>query len=158
MTQKGEYFAHETAVIDAPVQIGKGTKIWHFSHIMPNSEIGEGCNLGQNVFVGSNVKLGNNCTVDGHVVLDGVVEVGDNNQFFRFSSIGAPPQDLTYKGEPTKVVIGDNNIFREYVSIHRGTLKENSITSIGSDCLMMAYVHIAHDCNVNNDITPSNRQ
>ncbi|MEM7038223.1 MAG: acyltransferase [Bacteroidota bacterium] len=74
MTQKAEFFAHETAVIDDPVKIGKGTKIWHFSHIMPNAEIGEGCNLGQNVFVGSNVKLGNNCKVQNNVsIYTGVI-------------------------------------------------------------------------------------
>ena len=74
MTQKADYFAHETAVIDDPVKIGKGTKIWHFSHIMPNAEIGEGCNLGQNVFVGSNVKLGNNCKVQNNVsIYTGVI-------------------------------------------------------------------------------------
>ena len=74
MTQNAEYFAHETAVIDHPVKIGKGTKIWHFSHIMSNAEIGEACNFGQNVFVGSGVKLGNNVKVQNNVsIYAGVV-------------------------------------------------------------------------------------
>ena len=118
--------------------------------------LGEDIVIGPYSIVGPHVRLGNGCKIHSHVILDGHMECGNNNEFFQFCSIGAPPQDKTYKGEPTRVVIGDGNIFREYVSIHRGTLKENQITSIGSNNFLMAHVHLGHDVAIGSDCVFAN--
>ncbi|MCP4912304.1 MAG: acyl-ACP--UDP-N-acetylglucosamine O-acyltransferase [Oligoflexia bacterium] len=107
--------------------------------------LGDNVSVGAYAIIGPNVKLGNNCKVEAHAILDGHLSAGENNTFSSFTSIGHPPQDLSYKGEPTEVIIGDNNIFREYVSIHRGTMKEEGKTIVGSDNLFMSYVHLGHD-------------
>ena len=113
--------------------------------VSPEAIIGENVHIGAYTIVGDHVKIGKNCKIHSHVVLDGHLTMGENNEIYPFSSIGAPPQDLSYKGEETYVIIGNNNVFREYVSIHRGTLKENKKTVVGSDCLLMAHVHLGHD-------------
>lgn len=113
--------------------------------VHPEAKLGDNIEVGPYSVVGPNVELGNHCKVHSHVVIEGHTSIGDYNEFFQFSSIGAAPQDTSYKGEPTKVVIGDRNIFREYVSVHRGTLKENQVTTVGSNNLLMAYVHLGHD-------------
>lgn len=121
------------------------------SSIHPTAIIHEGAELADSVVVGpysiigANVKIGAGSKIHSHVVIDGHTTIGENNEFYQFCSIGAPPQDLTYKGEPTRTEIGNNNIFREYVSIHRGTKKENELTKVGDNCLMMAHVHLGHD-------------
>lgn len=126
------------------------------SFVHPEAQIGEGVKIGPFCSVGANVKIGKNTILHSHVVIDGHTEVGENNKFFQFTSIGAPPQDTGYKGEPTRTIIGDNNTFREYVSVHRGTLKQNSETKIGSNSLFMAYVHFGHDVTVGNNVTIAN--
>lgn len=113
--------------------------------IYEGAKIAENVSVGPYSIVGANVEIGEGSVVHAHVVLDGHTTIGKNNQIFQHCSIGTPPQDLTYKGEPTRVEIGDNNIFREYVSIHRGTMKDNGVTRLGSDSLLMAYVHLGHD-------------
>lgn len=126
--------------------------------IHPTAFVHEGAKLGENVEVGAysvigpNVEIGNNTKVFSHAVIEGHTKIGENNQFFQFCSIGAQPQDLSYKGEPTLTVIGDNNVFREYVSVHRGTLKDNQITKIGNNCLLMAKAHVGHDAIVGNNV------
>lgn len=126
--------------------------------IHPTAFVHEGAKLGENVEVGAysvigpNVEVGNNTKIYSHVLIEGHTTIGENNKFFQFCSIGAEPQDLSYKGEPTKTVIGDNNVFREYVSVHRGTLKDNQITKIGSNCLLMAKAHVGHDAIVGNNV------
>jgi UDP-N-acetylglucosamine acyltransferase len=94
------------------------------------------------------VALGENCTLVSHVVLDGHTRLGAGNIIHPFASIGVPPQDLSYKGEPTKLEIGDGNDIRECVTISRGTTKGGGVTRIGSGNLLMAYAHIGHDCQV----------
>lgn len=127
------------------------------SNIHPTAIISDGAKLHESVKVGAysiigpQVSLGEGCVVHSHVVLDGNTTAGLNNEFFQFGSIGAPPQDLTYKGEDTKVVIGDNNVFREYVSIHRGTTKENYVTTVGNNNLLMAHAHVGHDVVMGNN-------
>ncbi len=116
------------------------------SIIASGALIGKNVSIGPYCVIGDNVEIGDGTTLHSHVVLDGNTKIGKNNEIFQFCSIGAPPQDLTYRGEPTRVEIGDNNIIREYVSIHRATTKEENVTKIGSDCMIMSYVHIAHDC------------
>jgi UDP-N-acetylglucosamine acyltransferase len=113
--------------------------------VHPEAMIGENVSIGAYSLVGANVSIGEGTIVHSHVLIDGHTEIGEKNQFFPFSSIGSPPQDLTYKGEPTRTVIGNNNVFREYVSVHRGTKKENEITQVGNNCMLMAYVHLGHD-------------
>lgn len=125
--------------------------IWE-SGIHPTAIISQGAKLGQNVtvgpwsIIGPHVEIGDDCRIHSHVTIDGHTTIGKNNEFHPYCLIGAPPQDLTYKGEPTKVVIGDNNIFREYTNVHRATMKENQVTKIGSNCFIMGQTHIAHDC------------
>lgn len=126
------------------------------SLIDPNAKIHESVKIGPFCIVGPNVEIGANSVLYSHVVIDGHTAIGEGNQFFQGCSIGAPPQDTSYKGEPTRTVIGNNNIFREYVSVHRGTLKENLVTTIGSNCLFMAYVHAGHDVVVGNNCTIAN--
>lgn len=127
-------------------------------NIHPTAIVHDGAKIGENVLIGPysiigpNVVLGDNCKVRSHVLIDGHTTVGKNNDFYQFGSIGAEPQDTSYKNEPTRTVIGDNNIFREYVSIHRGTLKDKEVTTIGNNGLYMAHVHVGHDCIVGNNV------
>ena len=120
--------------------------------IHPTAIISDGATFDENVsvgpysIIGPNVKIGSGTIVKSHVVIEGDVEIGKNNTFFQVCSIGAPPQDTSYKNEPTKVKIGDNNTFRESCTVHRATTKENMMTIVGSGGLFMAYSHIAHDC------------
>lgn len=113
--------------------------------ISKGAVIGENVSIGPFCVIGPNIEIKDNCKIHSHVVMDGHMIIGENNEFFPFCSIGAAPQDLTYKNEPTRVEIGNNNVFREYVSIHRGTLKEDKITRVGNDNLLMAHVHLGHD-------------
>jgi UDP-N-acetylglucosamine acyltransferase len=121
------------------------------SNIHSTAIIHEGAELASDVtvgpysIIGPNIKIDTGCEIQSHVILEGHTTIGKNNRIFHFSSIGTPPQDMTYKDEPTETIIGDNNIFREYVSIHRGTLKENKKTVVGSNCMLMAHVHLGHD-------------
>ena len=126
------------------------------SIIDPSAKIHETVKIGPFCIVGANVIIGANSVLHSHVVIDGYTTVGEGNNFFQGCSIGAPPQDTSYKNEPTRTVIGNNNIFREYVSIHRGTLKENSLTQIGDNCFFMAYVHAGHDVTVGNNVIIAN--
>lgn len=112
------------------------------------AEIGEKSLVGPYCVIGKNVKIGKNTIIAAHVVIQGDTTIGDNNKFHPFSSIGGEPQDLSYKGERTKVVIGNGNEFREYISINRGTLKQDGITIIGSYGYYMSYSHIGHDVTI----------
>lgn len=119
--------------------------------IHPTSIIAEGakvpasCTVGPYCTIGADVVLGERCELVSHVVLDGHLTMGDDNRVFSFACLGIAPQDLKYKGEPTELVIGNKNDIREYVTISRGTVGGGGITRLGSDCLIMAYVHIGHD-------------
>ena len=113
--------------------------------VSPKAEIAENVEIGAFSIVGENVKIAKNCVIKAHVNIEGHTSIGENNQFFSFCTIGAPPQDLTYKNEPTETIIGKDNIFREYVSIHRGTAKDRGKTTIGDQSLFMSYVHLGHD-------------
>jgi UDP-N-acetylglucosamine acyltransferase len=100
--------------------------------------------------------MGEHCELISHVVLQGPTKLGSHNRIFPFAVIGMGPQDLTYKGEPTRLEIGDHNEIREYVTIHRGTVKGGQLTQVGSHCLIMAYAHIAHDCFVRDHVIMAN--
>ncbi len=120
--------------------------------VAPEAKFEDNVNIGPYCIIGPDVVIGEGTRLRSHVVIDGHVTIGKNNDIYQFCSIGAPPQDVSYKGEPTRVVIGDNNIFREYVSIHRGTLKQDQITIVGSNCLFMAYVHVGHDVRIGDKV------
>jgi UDP-N-acetylglucosamine acyltransferase len=129
----------------------------HASSIVdPAAKLHETVKVGPFCIVGPNVEIGANTVLHSHVVIDGHTTIGEDNKFFQGCSIGAPPQDNSYKGEPTRVVIGKNNTFREYCSVHRGTLKENHVTTIGDNSLFMAYVHVGHDVVIGNNCTIAN--
>lgn len=123
--------------------------------IMEGAVLGENNNIGPYSIVGSNVRLGDNNILKSHVVLDGHTTIGNNNQFFSFASIGSITQDKKYQGEESYLVIGNNNVFREYTTANPGTFK-GSTTKIGNNCLFMASSHVAHDCFVGNDVTLAN--
>jgi len=116
--------------------------------VAPDARVPESCIIGPYCTVGSEVILGEECRLISHVVVDGRTRVGSRNRIYPFTSIGVEPQDLKYGGEATETEIGDNNTIRECVTISRGTAKGGGITRIGSDNLLMAYVHIGHDSQV----------
>jgi UDP-N-acetylglucosamine acyltransferase len=118
--------------------------------VAPGAQVPASCNIGPYCTIGDEVRLGEECTLISHVVLDGRTRIGWRNTFFPFCSIGMPPQDLKYKGEPTETEIGDGNTIRESVTISRGTTGGGGITRLGSGNLLMAYVHIGHDSQVGN--------
>lgn len=110
--------------------------------------VGKGSVIGPWTLVAANVVIGDNCRIHSHVVIKGPTTLGNGNEIFQFASIGEDCQDLKYAGEETRLVIGDNNSFRESCTIHRGTIQDNALTQIGSNNLFMAYTHVAHDCMV----------
>jgi len=115
------------------------------------AEIGEGTTIGPHAMIGPGVRLGANCRVGASAVVDGWTEIGDDTEIYPFASIGLAPQDLKYRGEATRLVIGRSNIFREFVTINRGTRGGGGVTRIGDRNVFMAYVHVAHDCHVGDD-------
>jgi len=118
--------------------------------IEPSAIIGKNVTIGPWTYVGENVVIGDDCEISSHVVIKGPTRIGNGNRIFQFASIGEDCQDLKYDNEPTELVIGDNNVFRESCTIHRGTIQDQSLTQIGSNNLFMAYTHVAHDCMVGN--------
>jgi UDP-N-acetylglucosamine acyltransferase len=118
--------------------------------IAANAKIPSSCTIGPYCIVGPDVELGENCELMSHVVIQGPTKIGSNNRFFAFATIGIEPQDISYKGEPTRLEIGNDNVIREYVSINRGTNKGGGITCVGSHILIMAYSHIGHDSQIGN--------
>jgi len=124
--------------------------------IHPTAIVAEGavvpasCTVGPYCTIGPHVVLGEDCELVSHVVLDGHLTAGARNKFYSFACVGIAPQDLKYKGEPTAVVLGDDNTIREYVTISRGTPGGGGTTRVGSGCLIMAYTHIGHDSVIGN--------
>jgi UDP-N-acetylglucosamine acyltransferase len=118
------------------------------AHVHPSARIGEGTRIGPQAIVGPDVTIGRNCQIGASVVIDGWTEIGDDTQIYPMASIGLAPQDLKYRGERTRLTIGRRNIFREFVTINRGTAGGGGETIIGDNNLFMAYVHVAHDCHI----------
>ncbi len=118
------------------------------ARIAPGAQLAAGVRVGPYCVVGPQVRIGPGSILESHVVVDGDTEIGAGNHFHPFSSIGLAPQDLKYRGEPSRLVVGDRNVFREFVTVHRGTTGGGWVTRIGSDNLLMAYAHVAHDCAV----------
>ncbi|MAZ79446.1 MAG: acyl-[acyl-carrier-protein]--UDP-N-acetylglucosamine O-acyltransferase [Gammaproteobacteria bacterium] len=126
------------------------------SIISPKAKIGENVIIGPYCVINDDVKIGNNVQLKAHVYLDGNTTIGDDCVFFPYCSIGTIPQDLKYKGEESNLVIGSNNIFREYVTVNPGTEGGGLITRIGNNCLFMISSHIAHDCLIGNNVVMVN--
>ena len=122
--------------------------------IHPKAQIGSGCEIGPFSVIGEHVTLGENCKLHSHVVVDGHTTLGQHNEIFPFATIGKKTQDLKWKGGVTRLVIGDRNVFREGVTIHCAT-SDGDATVVGSDNLLLTYVHIAHDCILGNHIIMS---
>lgn len=129
---------HPTAVVEQGAEIGANVKIGAYS------------------VVGPNVKIGDGSVIAPHVFIDGHTTIGENNKIYSYTAIGGEPQSVAYKDEPTLTVIGDNNVFRENITVNRGTSIDDGITSIGDNNLFMAYVHIAHDCRLGSNLLFSN--
>ncbi len=118
--------------------------------VAPSARLGRGVRIGAYAVVGEAVELGDACVLHPHAVVNGPARLGRENVLHPFCSIGGDPQDMKYAGERTELVAGDANIFREYVTVSRGTLQGGGVTCLGSHNLFMAYVHIAHDCQIGN--------
>jgi UDP-N-acetylglucosamine acyltransferase len=128
-----------------------GVRIHPSAVVMKGAEIGAGTIVGANAVIGQHVKLGKRCRVGASAVVDGYTDIGDETEIFPFASIGLIPQDLKFKGEETYLRVGKRNIFREFVTIHRGTRGGGGETTIGDRNVFMAYSHVAHDCRIGND-------
>lgn len=118
--------------------------------IHPNAKLAPDVQVGPWTVIGPDVEIGEGCVIASHVVLKGPTTIGKHNHIYQFSSVGEDTPDLKYKGEPTRLVIGDHNVIREGVTIHRGTVQDRSETTIGNHNLLMAYVHIGHDSIIGN--------
>ncbi len=129
---------HSTAIIEKGAQLGENVTIGPFSIIGPNVTIGDGNRI------------------DSHVSIDGHTKIGDDNHFFPYCSIGSAPQSIAYKGEDTVTEIGSRNVFRENLTVSRGTVDDEGITSVGDDNFFMAYCHIAHDCRLGSNLIFAN--
>lgn len=127
------------------------TRIDPSALVHPSARIGEGTTIGPHATIGPDVQIGPNCRIGASTVIDGRTEIGEGTEIYPFASIGLVPQDLKFRGEETRLVIGARNIFREFVTIHRGTRGGGGVTEIGDRNVFMAYVHVAHDCHVGND-------
>jgi UDP-N-acetylglucosamine acyltransferase len=124
--------------------------------IAPSAEIAADVQIGPFTVIGADVVIGPGTWVGPHAVINGPTRIGRDNKIFQFASLGDAPQDKKYKGEPTRLEIGDRNVFREFVTVNRGTTHDKGVTTIGSDNLLMAYVHVAHDCLLGDKIVMSN--
>jgi len=116
--------------------------------VHPGAQLGPGVSIGAYSIIGEHVTLGEGTWIGPHVVVEGHTRLGRNNRVYQFASIGAPPQDKKYAGEPTVVEIGDGNTIREGVTINRGTAEDTGATRVGDDNWLMGYVHVAHDCEI----------
>ena len=126
------------------------------SIIDSNAKISNDVVIGPYCIIGPGVELGSNTKLHSHINIKGNTKIGKNNEIFPFVSIGTPPQDLKYTGEKNSIIIGDNNKLREYVNINPGTSQGGTITKIGNNNLLMVYCHVAHDCNLGDNIVLAN--
>ncbi|ARU05782.1 acyl-[acyl-carrier-protein]--UDP-N-acetylglucosamine O-acyltransferase [Comamonas serinivorans] len=129
---------HPTALVDARAELDSSVEVGPYAVIGPHVQMGAGCSVGP------------------HACIEGHTRIGQNNRFFQFVSIGAAPQDKKYAGEPTRLEIGNDNTFREFVTINTGTTQDQGITRLGDDNWIMAYVHVAHDCQLGSHIILAN--
>ena len=125
--------------------------------IDPGAQLADDVEVGPYSIIGADVSIGAGSVIGPHVVIRGSTRMGQRNRIFQFASVGEDCQDKKYKGEPTRLEIGDDNVIREGVTLHRGTVQDQGITRIGSRNLFMAYSHVAHDCSVGNDCILANQ-
>lgn len=118
--------------------------------VAPSAKLAQGVRVGAYAIVGEEVELGEGCMVHPHATVGGPAKYGRNNVFYSFCAVGSDPQDYTYRGERTELVVGDGNIFREYVTVSRGTVKGGSVTRIGNENFFLAYSHVGHDDQIGN--------
>ena len=126
--------------------------IHKLASIDAKAKIHEEVSVGAYTVIGPEVEIGKGSKIHSHVVIEGPTLIGSDNEIFQFASIGGDPQDKKYKGEKTYIEIGNENVVREGVTINRGTVQENSLTKIGSNNLIMAYCHVAHDCEISDEV------
>lgn len=124
--------------------------------IDPKAELEEGVSVGPFSIIGADVSIAAGTVIGPHVVINGPTRIGRDNRFYQFASVGEEPQDKKYAGEPTVLEIGDRNVVREFATLHRGTVQDQGITRIGNDNLLMAYIHVAHDCVLGNNVILAN--
>jgi UDP-N-acetylglucosamine acyltransferase len=124
--------------------------------VSPKAQLAADVAVGAYSIIGPDVTIGPGTVIGPHVVLNGPTIIGANNRIYQFASIGDAPQDKKYKGEPTRLVIGDRNVFRESCTVNRGTTHDKGVTTIGNDNLFMAYSHVAHDCVLGNNLVFAN--
>jgi UDP-N-acetylglucosamine acyltransferase len=118
--------------------------------IHPNAILADDVEVGAYAIIGEHVEIGAGTCIGPHVVIGGHTRIGQNNHIFQFSSLGEIPQDKKYAGEPTRLEIGDNNVIREFCTFNLGTVQDGGVTRVGNDNWIMAYVHLAHDCQIGN--------
>ena len=124
--------------------------------VSAQAEIDVGVEIGPYSVIGAGVSIGPGTWIGPHAVINGPTRIGRDNKIFQFASIGDAPQDKKYRGEPTRLEIGDRNVFREFVTVNRGTTHDRGVTRIGNDNLMMSYAHVAHDCQLGDQIVMAN--
>ncbi|HXX43715.1 MAG TPA: acyl-ACP--UDP-N-acetylglucosamine O-acyltransferase [Candidatus Acidoferrales bacterium] len=124
--------------------------------VSPSARLGNDVRVGPYATVGDDVELGDGCTLEPHAVVQGPSRFGRNNHMYSFAIVGGDPQDLTYTGQRTCLEVGDSNDFREFCTVHRGTVKGGGATRVGSHNLIMAYAHIGHDCVIGNHVILTN--
>lgn len=124
--------------------------------VSPNAELGEGVKIGPYSTIGDHVSIDAGTEIGAHVVIEGHTRIGKRNKIYPYTSIGTAPQDIGYRGEDTRLVVGNDNVIREYVTVNRATTKEEWQTVIGNQNYIMAYAHIAHDCYLGNRVIMSN--
>lgn len=120
--------------------------------IDPSAKIADGVVIGPGSIIGADVEIGAGTWIGPHVVIQGPTVIGERNKIFQFASVGDDPQDKTYQGEKTQLIIGDDNVIREFCMISRGTVKGGAVTKIGNNNFFMAYVHVGHDCVIGNNV------
>lgn len=133
-----------------------GVKIHRTACVESGAELSDEVSIGEYAVVRDNVHLGECVEIGPHTLIEGHTTIGAGTRIFHSTAVGLPPQDLKYSGEPTELLIGEENIIREFVTIHRGTSGGNGMTRIGDRNLLMAYVHIAHDCQIGDDVIIAN--
>jgi UDP-N-acetylglucosamine acyltransferase len=124
--------------------------------ISPQAQIAADVQIGPFTVIGADVIIGPRTWIGPHAVINGPTRIGSDNKIFQFASLGDAPQDKKYNGEPTRLEIGDRNVFRESVTVNRGTVHDRGVTHIGNDNLLMAYSHVAHDCHLGDQIVMAN--
>ena len=132
------------------------TQVHPTAIVDPKAELDPSVVVGPYAVIGASVRIGAGTTIGAHCVVEGRTTIGRDNRVFQFASLGAAPQDKKYAGEPTELVIGDRNTIREFCTFNLGTIQDGGVTRIGDDNWIMAYVHIAHDCRVGNQVTMAN--